>query len=62
LYNGNTNNNYSATISLPNGFEGGKKYSYTIIVQNTNIEIGNASINPWQMGADKDPINAELDN
>lgn len=62
LYNGNTNNSYSATISLPNGFEGGKKYSYIIKVQNTRIEIGNASITPWTMGANNDPLTAELDN
>ena len=61
LYNGDTNNNYSATISLPNGFEGGKKYSYTIRVQNSSIEIGDATIGPWHLGASGDPVEAELE-
>ena len=61
LYNENTSNNYTTTIPLPNGFEGGKKYTYTITVRNNSIVIENASIRGWGIGADHEPLDAEIE-
>ena len=47
-------------MSLPNGFEGGKKYTYTITVRNNSIVIGDASITGWGIGADNEPLDAEM--
>ncbi len=58
-YGDNTYNNYTTTISLPNGFEGGKKYTYTITVKNNSIAIGDAIITPWVTGADNESLDAE---
>ncbi len=58
-YGDNTYNNYTTTISLPNGFEGGKKYTYTITLKNNSIEIGDANITPWVTGADNESLDAE---
>ncbi len=60
LYNG-TYNYYTTTMTPPtNGFEGGKKYTYTIKVNNTSIVIENADITSWGVGADNEPLDAEL--
>ena len=61
LYNENTINNYTTKISLPNGFEGGKKYNYTITVINNSIVIGDASITSWGIGADNETLEAEIE-
>ncbi len=61
LYDESTINNYTTTIPLPNGFEGGKKYTYTIRVRNNSIVIGDASITSWGTGADNDPLDAEIE-
>lgn len=61
MYNENTINNYTTKISLPNGFEGGKKYTYTIRVHNNSIVIGNANITSWDIGVDKEPLDAEIE-
>lgn len=61
LYNENTINNYTTKIPLPNGFEGGKKYTYTISVRNNSIVIGNASITGWGIGADNEFLDAEIE-
>ena len=61
LYNENTINNYTTKIPLPNGFEGGKKYTYTIIVHNNSIVIENANITSWDIGVDKEPLDAEIE-
>ena len=61
LYNENTVNNYTTTMRLPNGFEGGKKYTYTITVRNNSIVIGNANITSWGIGADNEPLDAEIE-
>lgn len=58
-YNETTTNIYTTTISLPNGFEGGKKYTYTITLKNNSIEIGDANITPWVTGADNESLDAE---
>ena len=60
-YNENTINNYTTTLTLPNGFEGGKKYTYTITVKNNSIVIENANITPWGIGADNDQLEAEIE-
>ena len=54
-------NNYTTKISLPNGFEGGKKYTYTIRVHNNSIVIGNASITGWGIGVDNGSLDAEIE-
>lgn len=54
-------NNYTTKIPLPNGFEGGKKYTYTISVRNNSIVIGNASITGWGIGADNEFLDAEIE-
>ena len=61
LYNENTINNYTTKIPLPNGFEGGKKYTYTITVRNNSIVIENASITGWGIGADNESLDAEIE-
>ena len=61
MYNENTINNYTTKISLPNGFEGGKKYTYTISVHNNSIVIENANIKSWDIGVDKEPLDAEIE-
>ena len=61
LYNENTINNYTTKIPLPNGFEGGKKYAYTITVINNSIVIGDASITSWNIGADNETLEAEIE-
>ena len=61
MYNENTINNYTTKISLPNGFEGGKKYTYTISVHNNSIVIENANITSWDIGVDKEPLDAEIE-
>lgn len=61
LYNENTSNNYTTTIPLPNGFEGGKKYTYTITVRNNSIVIGNANITGWGIGVDNGSLDAEIE-
>ena len=61
LYNENTINNYTTKIPLPNGFEGGKKYTYTITVRNNSIVIENASITGWGIGADNEFLDAEIE-
>ena len=61
LYNENTSNNYTTKIPLPNGFEGGKKYTYTITVRNNSIVIENASITGWGIGADNESLDAEIE-
>ena len=61
MYNENTINNYTTKISLPNGFEGGKKYTYTIRVHNNSIVIGNASITGWGIGVDNGSLDAEIE-
>lgn len=61
LYNENTINNYTTKIPLPNGFEGGKRYTYTISVRNNSIVIGNASITGWGIGADNEFLDAEIE-
>ncbi len=60
LYNQTTLNCYTTTINLPNGFEAGKKYTYTIKVNNTSIVIENADITSWGVGADNEPLDAEF--
>ena len=60
-YNENTINNYTTKINLPNGFEGGKKYTYTITVINNSIVIGNASITSWGIGTDNETLDAEIE-
>ena len=60
-YNENTINNYTTKIPLPNGFEGGKKYTYTITVRNNSIVIGNASITGWGIGVDNGSLDAEIE-
>ena len=54
-------NNYTTKINLPNGFEGGKKYTYTITVINNSIVIGNTSITSWGIGADNETLDAEIE-
>lgn len=61
LYNENTSNNYTTTIPLPNGFEGGKKYTYTITVRDNSIVIGNANITGWGIGVDNGSLDAEIE-
>ena len=61
MYNENTINNYTTKIPLPNGFEGGKKYTYTITVKNNSIVIGDAYITCWGIGADNEPLDAEIE-
>ena len=61
MYNENTINNYTTKISLPNGFEGGKKYTYTIRVHNNSIVIGNANITSWDIGVDNESLDAEIE-
>lgn len=61
LYNENTINNYATKIPLPNGFEGGKKYTYTITVINNSIVIGNANITSWGIGTDNGSLDAEIE-
>lgn len=61
LYNENTINNYTTKIPLPNGFEGGKKYTYTITVRNNSIVIGNANITGWGIGTDNESLDAEIE-
>lgn len=60
-YDESTDNKYTTLMSLPKGFEGGKKYTYTITVRNNSIVIGNASITSWGTGADNDPLDAEIE-
>lgn len=50
-YNNDIDNVYTASIDLPNGFESGKKYTYTITVKNTSVTIEKADIYPWENGA-----------
>lgn len=61
MYNENTINNYTTKISLPNGFEGGKKYTYTISVHNNSIVIGNANITSWDIGVVNESLDAEIE-
>ena len=60
MYDNSTLNYYKTTIPLPQGFEGGKKYAYTISVKNTEIIIEDADIYPWENGAD-DFLEAEIE-
>ena len=60
-YDESTDNNYTTKINLPNGFEGGKKYTYTITVRNNSIVIENASITGWGIGADNESLDAEIE-
>lgn len=60
MYNENTINNYTTPLSLPNGFEGGKKYTYNITVKNTGITIEKANIVPWENG-DSSDLDADID-
>lgn len=54
-------NTYKADLVLPaKGFEGGKKYIYTIVVSNRNIVIENNQIGKWESGAESN-LDAELD-
>ena len=61
MYNENTINNYTTKINLPNGFEGGKKYTYTITVINNSIVIENANITSWGIGTDNERLDAEIE-
>ena len=61
LYDKSTINNYSTLMSLPKGFEGGKKYTYTITVRNNSIVIEDANITSWGIGADNAPLDAEIE-
>lgn len=61
LYDESTINNYTTLMSLPKGFEGGKKYTYTITVRNNSIVIGDANITGWGIGADNEPLDAEIE-
>lgn len=60
-YDESTDNKYTTEIPLPNGFEGGKKYTYTITVRNNSIVIGNASITGWGIGVDNGSLDAEIE-
>lgn len=61
LYNESTINTYTAKITLPKGFEGGKKYTYIITVMNNSIVIGDANITHWGTGSDNDSLDAEIE-
>ena len=61
LYNESTTNVYTATMNLPKGFEGGKKYTYFITVRNHSIDIGDASITSWGIGTDNEQLDAEIE-
>lgn len=61
LYDESTINNYTTLMYLPEGFEGGKKYTYTITVRNNSIVIGDANITSWGIGADNAPLDAEIE-
>lgn len=61
LYDESTINDYTATILLPEeGFEGGKKYVYTIRIRNTSIVIEDSNITPWEDGPSSD-LDAEIE-
>lgn len=38
-----------------------KKYTYTIRVHNNSIVIENANITSWDIGVDKEPLDAEIE-
>lgn len=61
LYNESTTNVYTATMNLPKGFEGGKKYTYFITVRNHSIDIGDASITSWGIGTNSEQLDAEIE-
>ena len=60
-YNEDIYNDYTTSVPLPEGFESGNKYIYTIRVKNTSIEIGDVSITSWGIGADNERLDADME-